>query len=198
MAVKFYNPGFKIREMMKFDHPTNDIKQENINSYWWVVADAKSFFMVPTEISLETINGPVDISVPFPRLVKEQYREHAVVMIDPKRDTTKRPIAEEDNVATNEREAKAKAELLWKDAQLKLIREHEDRCREARDAGKRPQRAKGNIKHALDALGIEDPANDIEDVIQRKQDTSEVGELRAQLKSIQDQMADFLAATKGK
>ena len=176
MSVKFYNPGSPINEMMRFDHPTNDPKVQNLVSYWPIKVDEKSFFEVPTEITVMTLSGEEqNLAVSFWKRIKEDYRDFGVVMIDPKRDVKKKPIAEEDNVALNEKDAKEKGELLFKDAQFRLIREHETICIEARNNGHRPQRAKGNVAHALKTLGIEDPANDVEDVVKRKQDVSEVG-----------------------
>lgn len=195
MSVKFYNPGSRIYELMKFDHPTNDPKVQNLVSYYQIDAAEASFFEVPTEITVITDSGEErNISVNFAKRLKEDYREFGVVMIDPKRDPKKKPIADEDNVALNEKDAKIKGDLLLKDAMFRLIREHETIVIEARNNGHRPQRAKGNVAHALKTLGIEDPANDVEDVVKRKQDTSEVAELKRQV----EELKSLMLGAKGK
>lgn len=177
MAVEFYNPGPAIYEKLRFDHPTNDIKSQNLISYFQIDVPGQSYFDVPTEVGVQTEQGEQFVSVRFADRIQADYRALAVVRVNPKA----KNINEEDNVAGDRKEAKVKAERLWRDAMLQLVREHEKTCYEIKAAGLKPQRAKGTIAHALKTLGIEDPANDVADVLERKRDTSEVDSLKQQI-----------------
>lgn len=177
MAVKFYNPGSKIFELMKFDHPTNDIKQMNLVSYFQVDANEKSFFEVPTEVTVQAESGEQTVAVKFADRIQKEYRDLAVVRINHKATD----IHEDENVAVNDKDAKEKGERLWKECMQNLIREHVKAVTETRNNGLTPSRARGTVAHAFKTLGIEDPANDVADVLSRKQDTSEIDTLKKQV-----------------
>jgi hypothetical protein len=197
MAVKFYNPASRITETIRFDSPLKDDKGQPLVAYHNLEVPAESFFEVPTELVVQIDGEPVPVAVSLPKIIREQYRySHCVVMVDPAWPVKKKPISDEDNVALTEEKAEAKAKVLWKDAMYSLVRQHEDRVREAKEAGRRPLRALGNIKHALNALGVEDPANDVEDVLKRKQDDTETQKLRAELDEMKKLVMNM--ATKGK
>lgn len=197
MAVKFYNPGARLFERLRFDHPTNDPVNQNNVSYFQIDVPEASFFEVPTEVTVETIGGGEQaVAVRFAQRIQADFRDIGVVLIDHKRDLKKKPIGEDENVALNEKDAKEKGDRLWKDAMLRLVREHEKICYEARANGFKPQRGRGSVAHALKTLGIEDPANDVADVLQRKQDVSELESVKAQLAEMQKMMLNL--AAKGK
>jgi len=185
MPIKFYNPGPKINEPMRFDHPTNDIKEMNLVSFWHIDAPEKSFFDVPTEVSVSTAEGEHTVPVKFADRVQELYRPFGVVRVNPR---PKHPIDEEDNVALTEKEAKEKGERLWRDCMIGLVRAHTQQCAEIRSHGNIPMRARGTTAHAFKTLGIEDPANDVVDVLSRKQDVSEVADLKRQLEELKSMM----------
>lgn len=193
MAVKFYNPGTRIYEKLAFDHPTNDVKHMNLVAYYQIDAPAKAFFDVPTEVEVQTDNGPQSVSVRFADRIQADYRTLGVIRVNPR---AKQPVHEDDNVVLDAKDAKEKGDRLWKDAMIQLVREHKQRCDEARNANLTPQRAKGTVKHALEELGIEDPANDVEDVLKRKQNTSENDALKAQLAALQQQVNKLVGAGK--
>ena len=111
MAVRFYNPGFRITERLIFDHPTNDPKQMNLVSGYNVDAREKEFFDVPTEVPVQTESGEHFVSVKFADRIQRDYRNQGVVRINPKA----KEIHEEDNVALNDKDAKDKG----KDASVK-------------------------------------------------------------------------------
>jgi|SRR6185437_11295966 len=200
MARRFYNPGTKINEIVKFDHPTNDIKDQNIVSYWPVLAEAKSFFDVPTEVSVPTLDGDTtQISVRIADIIRHDYKHLGVVMIDPSRDIKKKPIGDEENIALNEKDAKEKGDRIWLAHLYELVRDHERTVMEIKAKGSRPERARGNVAFAFKTLGIKDPANDVEDVLQREQDGGKVSALEAQLAQMQADMAKLVAnMSKGK
>jgi hypothetical protein len=178
MAVKFYNPGSRIYEKLAFDHPVNDVTQMNLVAYFQVDAPARSFFEVPTEVEVETDNGPQSVSVRFADRIQADYRSLGVVRVNAK---PKQPIGEDENVALTDKEAQKKAERLWRDAMVELVREHKRLCDEARNHGLTPQRARGTVKHAMEELGIEDPANDVADVLKRSRDDDRVKKLEEEL-----------------
>lgn len=178
MAVKFYNPGPRIFEKLAHDHPTNDVKMMNTISYYQLDAPEKAFFDVPTELTIETEVGEHTVPVRFADRIQADYKPFGVVRINPK---PRQPIHEDDNVALTEKEAREKGERLWREAMMQLVREHKQRCDEARNANLTPQRAKGTVAHALRTLGLEDPANDVADLLQRKQDDSRVAQLEKDL-----------------
>lgn len=180
MAVKFYNPGSKIFEKLAFDHPTNDIKQMNLISYFQIDAAEKSFFEVPTEVTVNAESGEQAVAVRFADRIQKDYRDLGVVRINPKA----KDINEDDNVALNEKDAKDKGERLWKECMQQLVRDHVKAVNETKHAGLTPSRAKGTVAHAFKTLGIEDPANDVADVLNRSQDNDRVTLLEKQLEEL--------------
>lgn len=177
MAIKFYNPGSKIFEKLAFDHPTNDIKQMNLISYFQIDAGEKSFFEVPTEVNVNTESGEQAVSVRFAYRIQKDYKDLGVVRINPKA----KDINEDDNVALDEKGAKEKGDRLWRECMQNLVREHVKACAETRNNGLTPSRAKGTVAHAFKILGIEDPANDVADVLNRAQDNDRVAKLEREL-----------------
>ena len=63
MAKRFYNPGAKFKELLRFDNPINEIKQQNLVSFWPIEAEEESFFEVPTELTFNLAGGE-EVSVP--------------------------------------------------------------------------------------------------------------------------------------
>lgn len=185
MSVRFYNPSTLINEPLRYDNPVNDIKDTNLVAFHHIHAPEKSFFDVPTEISVETPEGEIIVPVKFADRIQALYRRYGVVRINPK---PKTPIIEDDNVALNEKDAKEKGERLWKDCMIDLIRAHTQQCAEIRSHNNIPMRARGMVAHALKTLGIEDPANDVVDVLSRKQDSGEVADLRKQIEELKTMM----------
>jgi membrane protease subunit (stomatin/prohibitin family) len=91
-------------------------------------------------------------------------------------------------VALNEKDAREKGERLWRDCMIDLVRAHTQQCAEIRSHNNIPMRARGTTAHAFKTLGIEDPANDVADVLSRKQDVSEVADLKRQLEELKTLM----------
>jgi len=185
MPIRFYNPGPRIAEPMRFDHPTNDPKEMNLVSFWHIEAPEKAFFDVPTEVTVETPDGEHTVPVKFADRVQELYRRYGIVRINPK---PRNPIEEEDNVALTEKDAKEKGERLWRDCMIDLVRAHTLQCAEIRSHNNIPMRARGTTAYAFKTLGIEDPANDVVDVLSRKQDVSEVADLKRQVEELKSMM----------
>lgn len=192
MSKRFYNPGANLDEMFKFDNPNADLKNENGIGYWKVTASPASFFEVPTDISFKDGDNETTIAVRFWDRIKLDWKKFGVVLVDAK---AKQPVSEDDNVALNDKDAKAKGDRLWRDATIELVSEHRAMCDEMRSNGFTPKRAIGNVARALRELGIEDPANDVQTVLERKQDNDEVSALKSQLADLQKTVL-ALAGTK--
>jgi hypothetical protein len=183
MAKRFYNPGAKFKEMLRFDNPTNEPKSQNLVSYWPIEADEEDFFEIPTELSF-SLPGGEEVSVPvqFWKQIKQAYAPHGVVLVDA---SVKNP-APEDNVAPSDEAAIKKAKLLYRAALVELVREHQENCAKVRAAGMIPRPGTNVVARALKILGIEDPANDLNTVLQRRQDNDEVSALKGRLQELED------------
>ena len=192
MAVEFYNPGHRINEMMRFDHPTNDDKQMNNVSYFVVDAPEHGYFEIPSEVEVQTEQGPVQISVKFADRIQRDFREYGVVrIVDPKKVT----INEDDNTAADKKSAKEKGERLWSDYLVAKAREHIQNVETTFAIGGIPQRARGDFAHALKMLNMEDPADKVGVALSRAGDTETVKDLKAQIEELRGLV---LAGAKGK
>lgn len=181
MSVKFYNPGRKITETLRFDHPTNDARHQNNISYYNLVAPEEDFFEVPSTLTI-TLEGGNEVTVPvgFAQNIRRDYAKLGVVMIDPRKKPDQ--IEENDNVAVNEKQAKEKAQRLYRDSLMTIAREHITSVEYARSLGGAPMRAMGNTAYALKALGITDPADLVGAAVQKTEDSDlrkQVAELTA-------------------
>lgn len=158
MSVKFYNPGPKIKETLRFDHPTNDPKYQNNVSYWDMVAPEKDFFEVPTIVDFQTAEGAtVSVPVYFAPRIKEDYKTYGFIKIDTK--FVESEANSGDNVAKDEKTAKVKGDQRYGDYMLDKAREWILNVERIRAAGGVPNRASGVFAHALKAVGMSDPAD---------------------------------------
>lgn len=174
-SIRFYNPGTKIDEMLRYDNPTTDDRKQNNVAYYRLQVEKASFFDVPTEQILDTPEmGEIRVPVNFAKRVKETFKDYGVVQIDAR----KKEIHEDDNLAANEKDAKDKGTRMWRDFLLKTCREHINNCDMIRANSGVPMRAKGLVKHALDELGVEDPADQVGVKVERKHDSEEMAELK--------------------
>ncbi len=189
MPVKFYNPGTKIDDTLRYDNPTSDPKYQNNIAYFQLHADAHSFFDVPTEQIVITDNGELVVPVRFADRVRMDYRDYGCIRINPR--LKAEDINEDDNVAVNEKDAKEKGDRLWKDYLLAKAREHILNCDQARAAGGVPMRAKGVYAHALKSLGMQDPADAVGTAVERSQTDANTAELQRQIKELSDQVANL-------
>jgi hypothetical protein len=185
MPVRFYNPGPAMNERLRYDNPIGDPKESNMVSGHILNVPEKDFFDVPTEIRIDEKEGEFVVPVKFADRVQALYRHIGIVRINP---NPKRPIEDDDNVALNEKDAREKGERLWRDCMIDMVRAHTQQCAEIRSHNNIPTRARGTTAQAFRTLGIEDPANDVADVLSRKQDVSEVAELRRQLEELKTLM----------
>lgn len=193
MAKRFYNPGTAIENRLQFDNPTKGENGEVFPSYFPLNIPEHTFFEVSTEMEVPAIGGDtITVSLEIWKRVAADYARYGVVVIDPKL----KDLKDGGNIAKTDAEAKKLGDDIWKDSLLQLIREHQQKCLEARQAGMVPRRAVGPVAYALKTLNVEDPAGDVADVVQRKQDVSEVESLKKQLEEMKTIVMNM--ATKGK
>ena len=89
-------------------------------------------------------------------------------------------------MAPTDEEAVSRAKALYRASLVELVREHQEHCAQVRAAGMIPRAATNATARALKILGIEDPANDLNTVLQRRQDNNEVASLKEQLSKLED------------
>ncbi len=184
-GITFYNPGMRICERLAFDHPTNDVKNVNLIAYYLVDAPQESFFTLPTQIPVSTVDGEERmVSVDFAKRFQNSYRDYGVVRIDAKR----KNVNPDDNIAANEKEAREKGDRLWRDFLEAKAREHIANVDQAVAAGVVPMRAKGVYAHALKVLRMQDPADKVGSVVQSNQNISEMSALQSQLAELKQQI----------
>jgi hypothetical protein len=160
--MRFYNPSNRIQEKLAYNN-RNDIKEMNNISYYSLDAPEKDFFDVPTMITIhDQLGQEFDISTPFPAEVKRLYAHRGVVMINPKH---KGEIGETENVARTDEEAKEKAIEMYQQHLHDTVREWYGIVDRARANNARPNPATGQFKHALKVLNLQDPADEVTNVL---------------------------------
>lgn len=194
MAV-FYNPGFKFSERKQYDNPFVDVKELNAISYLTLEAPEKDFFEVPDFATIKDVSGEEQqVPLKLAKLVKEWYAERGVVLVSP----NQKEIHPEDNVARTKEEAKAKGNATWKKFLRNKANEYFARVSETKAAGQLPVPAQGLFKAVLDELGMKDPADTVEQIIQTQQNTVDTTELQRQVAALTAQLNQLVGAQKGK
>jgi hypothetical protein len=183
-TVRAYNPGSAIDEKLAFDHPTNDPRVQNLISYWGFRAPAESFFDIPTEQIVDTINGPQTVAVRFVERVKREYKDYGVTIVDPK---VKDPHPD-DNVARDDKEAKQKGDRFWHEFLEFKAREHIENVDRAKAYNVPAKRAHGIYKHALNVLGLQDPADPVGNVIATSHNTADMVAMQNVVAQLQEQI----------
>lgn len=189
-TIRAYNPGSKVEHTFQFDHPTNDPRVQNLVSYWKFEALQESFFDIPTEQVVDTLNGPVSVAVRFAERVKREFKDYGIVIVDPR---VKEPHPE-DNVAANDKDAREKGTRMWRDYLESKAREHIENVERAKAFNVPAKRAHGVYSHALRILGLQDPADPVGNIIQTTQNVADVGALQATLVQMQAQIDRLTAA----
>lgn len=183
MPVTFYNPGTKITELLRFDHPTNDPQKQNNISYFRLEAPERSLFTVPTEMEIDIpeTGGTVSIPVRFADRIQNDFMTYGVVRVNPRA----KDVAEDANIAKDEKEAKAKGDRLWKNYLIDIARQYIIDVQEIKAAGGVPRPAKGPIAHALKVLNMADPADLVGAAVEKQQDYSRVELLERKIEELQ-------------
>lgn len=181
----FYNPGFKFSERKQYDNPFVDIKEMNAISYLTLEAPEKGFFEVPDFTTIKDVSGEEQqVPLKLAKLVKEWYAERGVVQVNP----THKSANEDDNVALTKEEAKEKGKRLWNKFLRNKANEYFARVSETKAAGQLPVPAQGLFKAVLDELGMKDPADTVEQIIQTQMNTVDNTELMRQVAALTAQL----------
>lgn len=181
--ARFWNPGFKWDDVLKFDNPTADDKSSNI-SYYRVEAPAKSFFEVKDTQTLVLPTGEsYDVPLRFKELIRTQYAERGVVLVQTgdHNDTV--------NIAATDEEAKAKGNSTWKTYTTAKCNEWFGIVEEVKAAGRLPQPAQGLFKRCLEERGIADPADMATGLSRAQEGQKENKELQEQLRSLLEKVS---------
>lgn len=158
---RFYNPGSLINEKIQYTHPTKDPKEGSTLSYHLFLVGEKDFVDVPDTLTLDTAEGEVTVAVNFAKRIKKDYQSRGMILID----SRMKNILEDDNAATDDKEAKRKGDSMWREYLGSIAREHFAAVDRTRAFGGVPQPATGLTKHALNALKMQDPADHVGTII---------------------------------
>lgn len=181
----FYNPGFTFREMKQYDNPLTDSVTHNNISYLDLKAPEKSFFEVADHATVTDEAGEEhQVPLKLAKLIKEWYAERGVVLVNP----NAKNIQEDDNVALTKEEAKAKGQRLWNKFLRSKANEYFARVSETKAAGQLPVPAQGLFKRVLEELGMKDPADTVEQIIQTQSNTVDNTELMRQVAALTAQL----------
>lgn len=191
MAKRFYNPGTAIENLLQFDNPTKGDNGEVFPSYYRLKVPAHSFFEVASEIEVPAGDGTsVSVALDVWKRIANDYAKYGVVLIDDKLKTLKSG----GNLAKEDKSARELGDRIWEENLFDLVREHQQLCIAARQAGMVPRRAVGPVAHALKTLNIEDPAADVADVVKAKEDNSRVAVLEKELGDLKTLLANLSKA----
>jgi hypothetical protein len=185
--TRFYNPGQRIQERIPYTNPTRDQSKMTNLSYFLLDAPEEDFFTVPSILFLKDAMGhDFQIFVPFPASVKRQFAGRGVVMIDPNH---KAPIADEDNLATNDEDAKTKGAELYHNHLLGLVNDWFNIVNRAQSENRPAKPAQGTHKFALKALGLQDPAASVDNLISAEKGRTTTKEADERMKALEAQNA---------
>jgi hypothetical protein len=187
--AKFYNPGQKIYDRLQYTHPTKDPKEGNTLSYYLMDAPEGEFFEVPDTVVIDSPEGELQVPVNFGKRVKALYQNRGVIQI-----ITGKEIAEDDNAAATEKDAKVKGTAMWREYLRTIAREHYTSVEETKSFGGVPRSATGLTKYALNTLNLEDPADRIDTITRAKEGQTANSELVAQVQAMRDEIQQLKGA----
>lgn len=176
----FYNAGTKIQETLQFDYPGRDPRTENLVAHWPLNAEAESFFEVPSMIAPE--GRPVWTGWDKEILKRHGGKRVVQVISGYVDDGNDLPFAKD------REEAVHKGRTMWKAYLVGLVQTHKDHVNEMRVRGFTALPAQGLVKYAIKQLGLEDPALDVQTAVEKKENSTEVDALKAQLAAMQNQI----------
>lgn len=181
--ARFYNPGTKIDEKIQYTHPTKDPKEGSTLSYYGFAVDQKDFVDVPDVLNLISPEGEeLTVAVNFAKRIKKDYQNRGVILID----SRLKDILDDDNAATDDKEAKRKGDLMWREHLKSIVQAHYTSVAETKSFGGVPRAAVGLTKYALNMLNMEDPADQVDTITRAK-------EGQASDAATQKQIADLTA-----
>lgn len=179
---RFYNPGTALEERLQYTNPAKDAKDTNTTSYHLLRAEEKAFFEVPDVISLDTLDGEIQVPVSFAKIVKRQHSRRGVVLVDPRA----KKAADDDNIAPTDDAATKKGDAMWKDYLKQTCQEWYTIVSEIKQQGGVPRAAQGLFKYALKALHMEDPADTVDTITRAKEGQQTNASTVAQMQEMRD------------
>ena len=187
-AFLFYNAGTKIQETLQFDYPGRDPKVESLVAHWSLIVEPESFFEVPSMIAPE--GRPVWTQWDQEIMKRHGGKRVVQVVASYVDDGADVPFAADREKAVH------KGKTMWKAYLVGLVQTHKDHVNEMRVRGLTALPAQGLTKFAIKTLGLEDPALDVQTAIEKRDNTSEVDALKAQLLAMQTQLNVLVAMPK--
>lgn len=193
---RFYNPGFKFEELKQYDNPLNVDGFANNISYLPIKAPGKDFFEVP-DIGTVTDAGGEDIQVPLKLrpIILRYYAERGVICVDPNR----KNVGAEEPYANSDEEAKIKGKAVWEQFMRETASEWFRIVQNAKASDWPPRPASGLFKRVLEELGMQDPANIVDNLQEAKQGQVDNKDMQAKLDAmaaqndaLKSQMIEFM------
>jgi hypothetical protein len=188
--MRFYNPGSEIRQMLPYTNTTKDPRDGSTVSHHLLSAPEQGYFELPDVITLMTLDGEATVPVGFSRIVKAQFASRGVVMINPRA----KDIFEDDNLATNDDDAKVKGDRIWKDYLRSKASEWYGIVAEIKAGGGVPRAATGLFAFALKQLHMEDPADVVDTIIRAKEGQQSNASQQAQIDELKATVNQLLGA----
>lgn len=177
--AKFYNPGFKWEELLKYDNPVSEAREVNNVSYYRLRAPEKGFFEVDDTMQMKLDTGEeIEVPLRFKKLIAEQYADRGVTLV----------------VGGDESAAKKSAERQWKLYLSDKANEWIRIVHEVKAAGQIPRPAQGLFKRVLEELNMEDPADTVAIVTKAKEDQKSDKELQQLIASMRDEINQLKGA----
>lgn len=177
--AKFYNPGFKWEELLKYDNPVADAREVNNVSYFRLRAPERDFFEVPETMTVKLGTGEeMEVPLRFRKLIQTQYADRGVTLV----------------VDGDETAAKKAAEKQWKSYLHEKANEWIRIVHEVKAAGQIPRPAQGLFARVLEELGMEDPADSVSLVTRAKEGQKTNEDLQKTIAEMQKQIATLTGA----
>jgi hypothetical protein len=194
VVTRFYNPGQRIQEKLPYTNPTRDQSKMSNLSYFLIDAPEKDFFEVPSILFLKDALGhDHQLFTPFPAEVKRIFANRGVVQIKPGHTE---PIPEEDNLATNDADARVKGDELYHNHLHELVNDWFNIVNRAHAENRPAKPAQGAHKFALKTLGLQDPAATVDNLISAERGKTTTKEADDRMKALEAQNAELMGQMK--
>ena len=182
LEYRFYNGYNAINEAIPYSKVDVD-KDTNPNGLWHLKVEAQSYFEAPGMIELD---GRGASSTNFDRTIGDKFGSHGVVLIDPK----KNPMSWGRPLAKNDKEAKILGDQIHDEYLQDVVQKYINNVEENKAQGRTSLPAQGYVKYALKKLGIEDPARQVKNFVERAAQKDEVAELKLQMAELMAKLGE--------
>jgi hypothetical protein len=182
LEYRFYNGYNAINEAIPFTKQTDD-KTVNPNGLWHLQVPAQSFFEVPGMIELDRGGAS---STNFDRTIGDKFGHLGVVLIDAK----KNPMSWGRPLASTDKEAKKLGDEIHAEYLNQVVQDYINNHEENKARGRTSLPAQGYVKYALNKLGIEDPARQVKNFVERAAQKDEVSVLKEQMAALMERLGE--------